>query len=293
MSVPHESIDSYYTSKYRNIYTSRELCIPGLRMFGRHTMNQACAPVDLHYHRDAYEFTFVTEGAITFTVDGQDCELTGGDIFMTRPNEVHSSNLHPLSAGEFIWFQLDISDTGRFLFLDEEARANLLNGLSRLSAHTFRLGSRSFESVRKAFELSSDPAMRFRTAACLLPVLYEITQTAAADTRTVSPDIQRVLSHIHENLTAPLSLEELADVCALSVSQFKQKFKSQVGISPRHYINYRKIRLSRKLLLENRSVTEAAMELGFSSSSYFTVVFRRYSACTPSEYIRQKKTGET
>ena len=39
---------------------------------------------------------------------------------------------------------------------------------------------------------------------------------------------------------ASLSLEELARLSHLSVSQFKQKFRAQVGMAPRHYVNYHK-----------------------------------------------------
>ncbi|MCI9253614.1 MAG: helix-turn-helix transcriptional regulator [Lachnospiraceae bacterium] len=37
-----------------------------------------------------------------------------------------------------------------------------------------------------------------------------------------------------------------------------------------------------------KPITDIAMELGFCNSSYFTAVFRRFNACTPSEYQKQK-----
>ena len=88
-------------------------------------------------------------------------------------------------------------------------------------------------------------------------------------------------------------MEELAKLCRLSVSQFKQKFRAQVGMAPRHYVNYHKIQLAKKMLLDGMSVTNTAMELGFGSSSYFTVVFRRYSACTPSEFLHTQNVQNT
>lgn len=36
-----------------------------------------------------------------------------------------------------------------------------------------------------------------------------------------------------------------------------------------------------------KPITDIAMELG-GNSSYFTAVFRRFNACTPSEYQKQK-----
>ena len=109
------------------------------------------------------------------------------------------------------------------------------------------------------------------------------------DHRLLSPDIEKAVFYMKEHLQSALPLEELADACGLSLSQFKQKFKAQTGISPRHYINYQKIQLSKQMLLGEKSVTDIAMELGFCNSSYFTSVFRRFNACTPSEYQRQKR----
>lgn len=289
MEIPHESVDEYYTSRYRTIYTTRELNIPGLRMFGKHTMNQACAPLSPHFHRDAWEFTFVSDGTLTFQAGGTDYELSGYDIFMTRPNEVHSTNLLPLSAGEIYWFQLEDAGAERLLFLDREAKEDLLSGLSRLREHAFRPGGpRLLQQVRRAFELA-EGRQHYRAAASLLLVLYEIMALSRNDLRSLSSDMERILLYIRENITSELPLEELASICGLSLSQFKQKFKAQMGISPRHYINYRKIQLSKQMLAEHRAVTDIAMDLGFGSSSYFTVVFRRFNACTPSEYLKQQR----
>lgn len=296
----HESVDSYFVSRYRTIYTCQELGIPGLRMFGKHTMNQACAPLPPHFHRNAYEFTFVTEGTIHFTTQDQDYELSGNDVFMTRPDEVHSTNLLPLSAGEIIWFQLDISDPSRFLFLSPQAAEELITELAGMNRHISRPGSRVFGDIRRAFEYAGAYCSRYLTCSCLTLALYELAAASrnqqsspGSPAGSLSPDMEKAVSNIRSNLTGELSLEELAALCRLSVSQFKQKFRAQVGIAPRHYINYHKIQLAKKMLTEGTSVTDTAMELGFGSSSYFTVVFRRYSACTPSEYLRALPREDT
>ncbi len=287
MIIAEEWNDEYYTSKYRTVYTNQELHIPGLRMFGRHTMNQACAPLAPHFHKNAYEFTFITEGTIHFTVGEKDYELSGYDIFITKPDEVHSTNLIPLSTGEIYWFQLDVSAADRLFFLNEEAGGDLINGLSRLLPHTYRPGSsRLLQHVKKAFELAGDVPHRYFAASCLLCALHEIMAMSNGD-RLLTPDMEKAIAYMKEHLCSELTLEELAGVCGLSLSQFKQKFKAQTGISPRHYINYQKIRLSKQLLLEQKSITDIAMELGFCNSSYFTAVFRRFNACTPSEYQKQ------
>ena len=102
--------------------------------------------------------------------------------------------------------------------------------------------------------------------------------------------IRRVLEHILTDLSAGLPLEELAALAELSVSQFKLNFKKEFGTSPRHFINQKKIDRAKELLLAGCSVTETAMQLGFSSSNYFSGVFKKYVFRTPSEYMREKRS---
>ncbi len=48
---------------------------------------------------------------------------------------------------------------------------------------------------------------------------------------------------------------------------------------------------AKELLLAGCSVTETAMQLGFSSSNYFSGVFKKYVFRTPSEYMREKRSA--
>ena len=59
----------------------------------------------------------------------------------------------------------------------------------------------------------------------------------------------------------------------------------EVGISPRNFINFHKVEAAKGLLLEGHSVTDTAMALNFSSSNYFSNVFRRYTSFSPSQYL--------
>ena len=290
MNTPIEWYDDYIESKGRTIRTYNELQIPGLRMFGKFTISNAAAPLVPHFHKNAYEFTFVTNGSIMFTVGDDTYEVNGNDVFMTRPNVVHSTNLQPLSAGEMFWFQLDTETGDSLLFLDSAARSHLLQTLKALNGPLFPgCGGRIYSLLKRAYELSVSPDNRFLCASYLTLLLYELAAQSQKAMRSVTPDIELAIRYIREHITEELTIEELAALCGLSASQFKQKFKAQVGIAPRHYINYRKIQTAKKLLADGIPVTEVAMALDFNSSSYFTVVFKRYNACSPSEYAQKNR----
>lgn len=104
----------------------------------------------------------------------------------------------------------------------------------------------------------------------------------------LTPEIYRALNFIYDHIYLDISLENLAACSGLSVSQFKVRFKQEVGISPRSFINMQKVEAAKSMLLEGLSKTETALQLGFNTSSYFAAVFKKYTFYTPSEYVRSK-----
>ena len=286
MNTPVRWKDEYFVSEKRVVLTEEQLEIPGLRVFGHHSMSTASEPLVLHFHENAYEFMMITEGAFSLQMAGKNYKVSGGDVFVTPPGEIHSTNQMPLSLGEFYWFQLDISYIKDLLFLSEEAAADLLRRLQEVISQVIHTDNKDLKKViKKAFTLTVSRENRYMTAGYLVIFLNMMIEYSRKETTTLTRDIESALNYIMDMFTQEITLEELADHCNLSVSQFKQKFKSQVGVSPRCYINQQKVEYAKSLLLEGKSKTDIAMQLGFSSSSYFAAVFKKFTSCTPSEYV--------
>ena len=111
--------------------------------------------------------------------------------------------------------------------------------------------------------------------------------TISTDNHTLSREIYNALNFIYDHIESDISIDDLAKCSMLSVPQFKVRFKQEVGISPRSFINMQKIELAKQMLLEGSSKTQIALSLGFNTSSYFSAVFKRYTFCTPSEYVKK------
>ena len=171
-------IDTYVWTKDRKVLTFEEIKIPGIKMFGKHTMSKAIPALPTHYHKNTFEFTLVTNGNLSFTTDQDSFELSGYDIFMTYPNEVHSTNFIPLSAGEILWFQIDISDSNHLLFLDSEASNILYQRLLELkdrNLHLFHTNNTKIVNLaKKAFEVLTETSNAYRCANYISFILWEI-----------------------------------------------------------------------------------------------------------------------
>lgn len=280
-----EWVDSYYNDSNRIVLTQNELQIPGLRMLGKHKMVHAIAPLPDHFHKDCFEFTFVTNGTISFSVKNTSYHLSGYDVFVTQPNEIHSTNLEPISKGEIIWFQLDAAQTNNLLFLNAESSSFLLSQLKVLNHSLIKIENNSLLSeMKKVFRLSFHPENKYYIANLLSFILFHLIEYSHIDKDIITPDIKKSIDYIQTNITSELSLDFLAKYISLSTSQFKQKFKSQTGVAPRHYINMKKMEYSKQLLINGLSITDVSMALGFNTSSYYAAVFKKYNTCTPTQY---------
>jgi AraC-like DNA-binding protein len=141
----------------------------------------------------------------------------------------------------------------------------------------------------RLFELYDTPEDAFKPLAIkhqLLSSIVEVIHCAYNDqSRQLSKDINKTVEKIAGCPGGEFSLLDLADAANLSLSRFKVKFKSETGIAPREFILRVKVEEAKKALMKRRlSVTDIAMNLGFSSSQYFATVFKRFSQQTPIEF---------
>lgn len=93
---------------------------------------------------------------------------------------------------------------------------------------------------------------------------------------------QRVIDYIEAHLGEALSVTELARQAGLTPPHFSRCFKASFGVTPHRYVQQRRIATaSHWLNATDRPVAEIALELGFSSQSHFTQVFRQHTGTTP------------
>ena len=98
-------------------------------------------------------------------------------------------------------------------------------------------------------------------------------------------NLLKVLNYIYHNYSSQIKVETLASIMGLSEGETSRTFKKLTGQSPMDYIIHYRIKIA-TILLKNtsKSITDIAFEVGFSSSSYFTIAFKKITGLTPSEY---------
>lgn len=100
--------------------------------------------------------------------------------------------------------------------------------------------------------------------------------------------LQQVIDYINDNLALKLSLEKLAVLVNMSSYNFCRWFKQRMGISPHQYIIQCRIQRAKFLLAYTKlPLVEIALNIGCSSQTNFTVLFRKHIGVTPKAYRNQ------
>ena len=114
---------------------------------------------------------------------------------------------------------------------------------------------------------------------------------ALARKRELSSEAQRLvrqaMAYMHAHYAEPLSRQEIAEHVGLSDDYLTSCFRKELGLTPVAYLNRYRVQQARHLLKNtHKSITEIALDVGFSGSSYFNRVFRRETGVTPEAYRR-------
>lgn len=102
--------------------------------------------------------------------------------------------------------------------------------------------------------------------------------------------LEKALQYMEHFYRSPVTLQELCTHCNCSASYLSHMFKKQMGRNMNQYMNELRIAEARILLANtDDSITDIALNTGFSSLNYFTSTFTKICGCSPTDY-RKKKT---
>lgn len=102
--------------------------------------------------------------------------------------------------------------------------------------------------------------------------------------------IDRVIDYLRENLHRPVKLGELAHVACFSEFHFHRIFGAVSGETLNNFTNRLRLEKAARLLrYSEQSLTDIALDCGFSSSATFSRAFRSGYDTSPSQF---RKSGE-
>lgn len=105
----------------------------------------------------------------------------------------------------------------------------------------------------------------------------------------VGNEIARVIEHVSSNLDQSITIEDMAAYVGMSRAVFHRKFKEATTMSPIQFVKGIRLNNAAMRIAGGTTVNEAAMEVGYASSSQFSREFKRTYGQSPKQWSRSKQ----
>jgi AraC-like DNA-binding protein len=257
-------------------------------------------PFNWHYHREI-ELTLTLNSEGQRYVGESIDSYADGDLALLGPNLPHTwMSQRKLDGGlphiaHVFWIKADWLDALVETLIElRPLRVTLAN------ATRGTIFSENASNAVRALVANMDaisPARRLIRLIEILTVLAEdrefrllcVPREKRADlSPTDLPRIERALAHIHKNYeSCTISMTQLAEVAALSVSGLHRLFKRHTRQTVNEYVSQLKIGKACSLLISTgMPISRIADQVGYENLSPFNRQFREIKGMTPREFRR-------
>lgn len=241
-----------------------------------------------HSH-NCSELFFVIEGQGQFLIENQTYPVTLNDLVIVNPNVLHtevSLNASPLRyivlgiEGLELTASPDTDNTNFCIINLKNIRDTILHYLQNMLTE--------IETKKTGYELVCQDLMEIlivllgrqtNFSTMLVPVSKKATRLCGTTKRYID-------THYKENIT----LDMLAAVCHISKYHLAHAFTEEYGVSPINYLISKRM-TEAELLLKTTdfSLSLISETTGFSSSSYFSQIFKKQKGISPTEFRKQSR----
>lgn len=235
---------------------------------------------EAHFHPTTLEICYVLKGRLDWWIGESSFEVQSGDVMVMLPGVPHGSLDSTLQPCEYFAVHLNPHE----LFPDA------LPALREFGFGGHHPGRpETGDIVRQIFiEHQSKQAFGITTIHALVNLLIVSLARDGAAVHNLKAEnnlVHRAIHLLQKENGPSKSIEEVADQLRVSTVWLTRVFRKELGQSPGEWVRTQKITEAKRLLVQTReSITEIAIQLGFTSSQYFGTAFRRETGLTPTSY---------
>lgn len=285
-----------YPSKQRspleNQILSAELGLTAVRRLAS-IHSQSASRISWHQH-DCYEILLLADGSTTYEFrNGDRVTLSGGQFLVIPPGIDHRgvNDIRSPARLTGVMFDSDAKQATKLTpFYTKEFKA-ICRSMESGATETRQMGSLLRTLVRGLQEdfLAVDgkvalslPSLRIHVCQLLIEVSKQLQMPQVTGSKQL---VQHAVEYMRSHLFETRTIEDVAFRAGCSRARLFAVFKEETGMTPNDYWQRLRVESSQQLLRSSdRSITEIAIHCGFSTSQYFSSVFRKYVGMTPKEY---------
>ena len=260
----------------------------------------AMGTINWHWHEEI-QLTLVTRGSVCFYADGKGYEIHKGDGFFINSGRLHMAREEGNSDAAYLCLDFHprlITSYPGSIFAEKYVKPFLEGGqFSHLKLESKKAAHQAvLDMVREIGMLYDIKAygyeMSIQAKIHLLWLnLISVQRPDKGESRRPGQGhetVQEIISYLRTHYREAISLEEVGRAVGFSASECCRQFKQLTGDTIGNYLKSYRLTRSIELLEETAlSVSEIALESGFSGASYYIESFKRELGKTPLQYRKE------
>ncbi|WP_051671413.1 helix-turn-helix transcriptional regulator [Oribacterium sp. P6A1] len=254
--------------------------------------------MDPHVHNH-YELFYLSKGSCTFLMRSLSYNLVPGSVIIIPPNTphiIHYTSRQQSVRTSILFREPDVSFSNLNFISDmlKDGKHKLILQIPPMyQVHVEQL-IRNMEAEQRFNDSKISPVM---LSLCLIQLIVIINRfstgidtTLMDELHTTNRQVNLAATYINRNYNQRISLSDIADASGFSPNYLSRKFKEDTGIGVHEYLTY--VRLNKaaiELAHTDHTVTEVALNNGFSDSNYFKDAFHKAYGMSPRDYRKKDK----
>lgn len=235
-----------------------------------------------HIHR-SYTLGVVTSGVRVFHINGKEITITAPDGFIINPYQPHSCCQQNGAGHDYRVVSMNWS-LMREIYLGVTGK----NGLPY-----FPKVKISGQRVNALLELIPDSSKSesisdgegFHRLLESIIKEYASKEPVEESFHLNIPFVKQVSKYIEQNAGKQIGLFQLSQMVHVSPFHLNRIFREQIGLPPKAYLLQVRIKQSVRLLLETRSISRVAYDMGFTDQSHFSRFFKKNVGVSPGRFL--------
>lgn len=259
--------------------------ISGITLWG----TSKAVKMEPHRH-STIEMIFCLKGELTYDIEGHGSVTIGEGTCVIMP----ARTTHVLKGGTdapCVRLGLHINgslnaNSRRYGVFSANDYSVFHAKIKSMTARPFRLTNRTLEIVRELVSNiasgESNSYIRGQTRTLASMILYRIIDTLSHPLPEVGISLMSEATRfIESHYNEKFNINDLVHRMGYGRTQVFNMFKNHTGLTPNEYLIRHRIRMAQKLINSGKTSAQVAKAVGFSSTSYFRSVFRKYTGSTP------------
>jgi AraC-like DNA-binding protein len=232
-----------------------------------------------HVH-SGYEFYLNLSGDVCFLVNNKYYPISKGDFIVVKPNDLHICIYNSPCVHEHFCLWIECEENSPLLNFDS-------NDFNNKFTFTMKNKNQLIDILFSLYK-SKNPLEQSAMLLSFFNIFSSEKNIEKTNQDSVLPtDMQQILDYIDADFVQIRNVKDISDKFFISSATLNRWFKKYLQISPREFLEAKKLAYAKKLISEGMSINNVYFKAGFSDCSYFITVFKKKFGDTPLKFYRK------